>query len=266
MINAYWYKGDGNNFGDIISPFILKSMTNGEVKYSLEEGSLCSIGSIAYFNYSKPMKFWGSGIIAEREKSKLLKQHQFFSVRGPLTRKKIIDEGGACPEIYGDPGILLPYIFPLSSFSIEKKYKFSILPHWIDLDTVRQFKKVKNKEVNVIDIRSDHLSVIQEVLHSEILIASSLHAVMLGEAYGIPTIFTRFGDKLVGGYFKFNDYFLSTNREMVVFDHRGESEDLMLDECNKKLSLVKKPEYDLKSMLKSFPYEIKNEKLKELIK
>jgi len=59
---------------------------------------------------------------------------------------------------------------------------------------------------------------------------------------------------------------MSTNREMVVFDHREQTEDLMLSECVKKLAIVREPEYDIKGILKSFPYEIKNQELKGLMK
>ena len=263
-IKAYWWKGDGNNFGDVISPIILKQLTGQKIVYSEEENSFCSIGSLAYFNFNSKKTFWGSGVISREHKSKLVREHNFLAVRGPKSRKKIIEDGGECPEVYGDPGVLLPILFPKKDFNISKRYKISIFPHWMDYKHVKTFPIVKNSHVNVIDIRQDYLDVIKDAISSDFLICSSLHALILGEAYGIPSIFCAFGNKLVGGSFKFEDYFNSTGRELIGLDHRYKRDDLDLSSCHKTYEKMKKPKIELKKFIDSFPFDITHKKVLSL--
>ena len=57
-------------------------------------------------------------------------------------------------------------------------------------------------------------NVLINMLSCDILITSSLHGLIVGEAYSIPTIFVEFGSKLYGGLFKLEVCFNSTDREI----------------------------------------------------
>jgi pyruvyltransferase len=71
------------------------------------------IGSIIGWMTNKDSIIWGSGV---REPDNPLPAipRKVLAVRGPLTRKYLISQGVECPEIYGDPALLLPKIYPLS--------------------------------------------------------------------------------------------------------------------------------------------------------
>jgi hypothetical protein len=47
-IKACWYKAGGNNFGDVICPILLHALTGQEIEFSRDEGTLVSIGSVAF--------------------------------------------------------------------------------------------------------------------------------------------------------------------------------------------------------------------------
>lgn len=255
-IEACWWRGSGNNFGDLIAPKIISRLTNLEVRYSKNKGSLCSIGSIALHQYPNAMQFWGSGVISADSKSYNAKDHEYHSVRGPLSRRKIIESGGECPEIYGDPGLLIPYLFEIERQ--KKEYEFSIFPHYADYKKAK--KMIEGTSFGIIDIKKDTMEVIKEASKSSFLICSSLHALMLAESLSIPCCLVKLGDNLFGKMFKFEDYYNSTNREIRFVDNSKDNR-LTIDKYQRLWASTPKMKIDLRPMLDSFPFEIKNKNI-----
>lgn len=213
MIKAFWYKS--NNFGDQLTPDVLEFFLKEEIKLAdrNETGKLMGIGSIMTALRNNDV-VWGSGSIRPA-KIKGFKNVRFLAVRGPLTRDCI---EGYVPEVYGDPGLLLPLIYKPT---VEKIYKIGLLPHYVDKMMVVE-EKVLDPEKDkflVIDIERPWKEVIDNILSCEKIITSSLHGIIAAEAYGIPVKWVKYSDKIIGGTFKFDDYFLGTGRE---FQRYGE--------------------------------------------
>ena len=254
-IKAWWYKGDGNNFGDAICPILLRTLTGQEIEFSRDEGTLVSIGSVAFHPYDNKMLFWGSGAIEKKSKLKHQYPHEVLAVRGPLTRKRFLRDGFECPEIYGDPGMLLPLLFPLNSFDQQHRVEVGVLPHWMDYDYVKEFKLVKDDKIELIDVRRDTMEVLKAITACDFLVTSSLHGLIAGEAYSIPTVFVEFGKRLWGRLFKFKDYFESTNRPLNYYKcYQERSFNLSKIESFHSKQLM--PDLDLKQLLDAFPYPI----------
>ena len=62
--------------------------------------------------------------------------------------------------------------------------------------------------LNIIDWRQ----VIKEIVECEMIISSSLHGLILSDAYHIPNIWIKFSDETFDGSFKYLDYFASVKR------------------------------------------------------
>ena len=177
------------NIGDTLNPLLFEYLKNyfslsgvTRKKYIV----LLMIGSIIGY-VDLDCSIWGSGIlepdhINHINSTKYIKR-KFYAVRGPLTRKALIDIGYNVPEVYGDPAILLPKIY--YPRGVTKKYKVSVIPHFVD-----KTKKCENLHyINVLT--DDYKSFIDEVLSSEIVISSSLHGIIIAEAYGVPAIWLK---------------------------------------------------------------------------
>lgn len=257
-MKAFWWRGSGNNFGDVIAPLILSKMTNLDFEHSDMEGSLCSIGSIALMNYPNKMHFWGSGVISKTEYNHNVARNTYHSIRGPLSRDRINAIGGQCPEIYGDPGLLIPYLFPTKP--VKKKYKVSFFPHYVDYEKAKAM--VEGTGFGLIDILQNTSEVIKCVKESEFIICSSLHALILAESLGIPCCLVKLSNKLVGGLFKFEDYYNSTNRELIYVDNTRDSQ-IKMKEYEASWAKTPKMQIDLKPMLDAFPFEITNKEILE---
>lgn len=198
-MKAFWYKS--NNFGDQLTPDVLEFVLGEKVELAdrNESGKLMGIGSIMTAVRNNDV-IWGSGAI----RNAMIRKPDgaiFLAVRGPLTW---IALGGGIPQTFGDPALLLPLIYKPS---IEKKHKVGILPHYIDKDVKFEMKGY------IIDILKPWREVVDEILSCEMVITSSLHGIIACEAYGIPVLWARFSDRIIGGQFKFQDYFLGTGRE-----------------------------------------------------
>ena len=207
----FYYYHFNDNFGDLITPYFLKKFCNNkDYDYDFNNNSvspkIISCGSIMRLCNKKTIVY-GSGI---RNIDQDIKPGIIKIVRGPLTRKRLIDIGCYnCPPVYGDPGLLLPLYYKPS---IEKKYKLGIIPHNIHYEKIKQQKF--NDNILVIDLLNKNIEiVIDQLLSCEKTISSSLHGLIVSDAYGIPNKWIKFDNKITGDDTKFYDYFLSVNRK-----------------------------------------------------
>ncbi|MDH5379457.1 MAG: polysaccharide pyruvyl transferase family protein [Cyclobacteriaceae bacterium] len=209
-INIWWsYNGGVPNFGDELNPFLIGLMTNHTINrikkikwFSFKRVNL-AIGSIIQASKSN-CNVWGSGII---EKNAIISGGKIFAVRGPRTRKRLLELGLDCPEIYGDPALLLPRYIKRNQ---DIKYKYGIIPHVVDYEL---FVEKDIKDTLVIDLRKDVITVLKNIWSCEKIISSSLHGLIVPHSYGIPAIWVKFSDKLYGDNVKFIDYFESVGIE-----------------------------------------------------
>ena len=196
------------NYGDLLSKYIVEKISGGQVKwvqpkkqpwYTFNKTNYLAIGSIIH-HATRNSIIWGSGLIDEQLR---IERANFKAVRGPRTREYLLQFGYECPEIYGDPALLLPTIyFPEPG----KCYEIGIIPHYTDFQSVNdQYRS--NPEILVIDLLTmDVEQVTNEILKCESLISSSLHGVIVAHAYKIPCVWVEFSDKLFGSGVKFFDY------------------------------------------------------------
>ena len=221
------------NIGDTLGPVIASWMLEREGidPYALVRRTkhLMTVGSVIGMGLFDST-VWGSGILNIKVKEALKKKRMFFgrkldirAVRGPLTREAVMYAGYSCPQIYGDPAILMPLIY--NPESREKKYKISVILHYrtsinnAEETTSGRYKITIPKElinergIHFIDPKTDdYKSFVDEIVASEYVIASSLHGIILAESYQIPTTFLNWG--MDDQPTKFRDWYLSTGREL----------------------------------------------------
>ncbi len=205
-----------NNLGDILSPIIANHF--GSKKVERISKRKCRkvehyfmIGSILQRCTSNSI-IWGSGFILENSICKE-KPKKILTVRGPLTRKKLIEQGIECPEIYGDPALLLPEAYPPSKKKPE--YKLGIIPHYLDKSDPFLKKFKDHSDISIIDIQNkEPLKVVEEMMNCKKIISSSLHGIIISDAYHIPSLWTQFTNPIAEDNFKFQDYFTSVERKV----------------------------------------------------
>lgn len=227
------------NYGDLLSKYLVEKISGKQVKwvhpkkrpwFKKNRKNYLAAGSIIH-HCTDSSVVWGSGII-DREQP--VAEADFRAVRGPETMAYLIKKGYVCPEIYGDPAILLPkYFDPKPS----KKNKIGIIPHYHDYETILSWYG-NESEICIIDLRTLNVEdVTFKILECERVISSSLHGLIVSHAYGIPAIWIRFSNKLFGDNVKFIDYQRSVKME--------EYEGILLEE---KVTSV-----DFLKMFNSFP-------------
>lgn len=191
---------------------------------------------------------WGSGIYPPQTWAKKFLQKlsrrklDIRAVRGPLTRQILEGQGFTCPNIFGDPAILMPMIYNPCK---EKKYKYIVIPQFIK---EKEFRESHPSEHMVSMNTNDYKAVIDEIVSSEIVYTSSLHGIILAEAYGVPAVFFRGLPKWKD--FKYYDYYYSTGRKDIKIAESFEDA----------LTMKPLPLPDLTKMsqdlLDSFPYDL----------
>ena len=246
------WKKNNVNFGDDINAVLVEFFSGKKVipyqfAWFPQKHFLC-IGSVLQWYSSPNAVVWGTGML---QKDFVKKPKKIYAVRGPKTREVLLKQGIECPMVYGDPALLLPYIYKPK---LEKKYKISIVPHAVE----RSFfdnKKDSCNGAHFIDIvhYGSWKNFIDEICSSEVVLTSSLHAVIVADAYGIPNLWCQFSDYIANeDCFKFHDYFASVGKNIIK---PYELKVLSLD-IAKEVTLRTwcPPKIDLSLLLKNSPF------------
>ena len=74
--------------------------------------------------------------------------------------------------------------------------------------------KFYKKEIILVDVVSESFqSVVNKICKAKVVFSSSLHGLIFAEAYKKPAVWLKITDKIIGGNFKFDDYYEGTNRK-----------------------------------------------------
>ena len=248
-IKLYWWTHPkwSTNFGDILSPFIVQKLSGRSVVRSTGSAKLVACGSVMPHVRDRDI-VWGTGIMFSHEPCD--KKAQFVAVRGPHTWKRVLCKNTEkC--IYGDSAIVLPKILPVEHIG-SKRYEIGVLPHYIDYERVKTLYQNVSDRIKVIDIMSGIENVVRQMHSCWCLYTSSLHGIIVAEAYGLNVNWVKWSEKIAGNDFKFHDYFASTQREGVSYiDGRN---DTILSGKHRGLPKSYWTNDDSIKLMKSFPY------------
>lgn len=194
------------NFGDLLSPWLIEQMTSMPTQFAdKSEPHYLAIGSVLGRATDKSV-VWGSGSFGTETSKRLAPNAAYLAVRGPLTRQKLKNAKISCPPVYGDPALLAPlYYFP----DVQITHEIGVVVRWSE----SEWKNVKvDDRVKIINLHtSDIEGTIREFLSCRRIISSSLHGLIIADAYGIPNAW-RQSETGRGGVFKYYDYFASVNK------------------------------------------------------
>ncbi|WP_345871586.1 polysaccharide pyruvyl transferase family protein [Shewanella algae] len=209
-IPLFWWK-EKENLGDALNYDLVEKISGKKVIWSDHRSSNeynMVVGSILQLANSNA-RIWGSGLISANARP-LFAPQKVFAVRGPMTRSLLLKYGIDCPEVYGDPALLLPNFY---SSSYSKKYKIGIIPHFVDKKSTNLIKDVP-EWISIIDIETTDVQLfIDKICECEFILSSSLHGIIISDAFGIPSARVSFTKKITGGDFKFQDYSLTVGRD-----------------------------------------------------
>lgn len=212
-IIAVWWQ-DLPNWGDIVNPVLIEHLSGRrpvayEHVFNLANRPVYSvIGSVLDRASVLNLEVWGSGF-KDASSRFWLKPRRIHAVRGPLTREVIIRQGLSCPAVYGDPALLYPRFYRPS---VERRHALGVVPHYADVDHPQLLRLRERGDVHVIDILAGVREVADQICSCDAIASSSLHGMVLADAYGIPSRWIRFSDRVEGSGFKFEDYLAGVNR------------------------------------------------------
>lgn len=154
---------------------------------------------------------WGTGLHgASPARDHRYKKLDVRAVRGPLTAKFLRSRDISVPEVYGDPGLLLPHICE-GRFVRTGQKKVGLVPNLHEINFfIEELRKEEFEDISVIDPRRAWNSVVRDILDCNFIIASSLHGLVVADAYGIPNRYVRLTEK--ENILKYHDYYLGTGR------------------------------------------------------
>lgn len=223
-IPAFWYSS--NNFGDALNHYIIRKIS-GKTPVLVESKNPCEkvmcIGSILN-NSVENCIVWGAGLAFST--NRVTPKKEILAVRGKLTGELLKGQGIPFNEVYGDPCLLLPRLY---NVDVAKKYKLGVMPHYVDTQIVYDKLGMSDSElevhgIKILDIQSDIEDVVRQVKSCEKIISSTLHGLIVSDAYGVPSEWVKFSNGVGGDDFKYADYYSSINSSKRDFlDFRGDN-------------------------------------------
>jgi hypothetical protein len=205
------------NLGDALSPILVSALSGLPVVHRDFESwqrRLASVGTIAHGFKHGAVHFWGTGI--DHKKNPVDANLPYYqkpantnfhvhAVRGLFTAEVLKQQGIAVPPVYGDPVWFLPSIIQPAS---KKRYELGVVVHLTELaerstqasvnpnllryqippslqNSIRIITTLTEPSFAALEAR------VQEITNCKRIVSTSLHGLVISEAYGIPCVALR---------------------------------------------------------------------------
>jgi pyruvyltransferase len=218
----WWQRGPQfGNFGDELSRALVEKLSGCRVVWSsLAEADLVAIGSLLEPHLARPVEWskfagtiWGSGRMYDGEALDL-SAVAVAALRGKLSLQRVaVSDPGALA--LGDPGLL---VSELADRAVPTTL-LGVVPHWSERrHPFFRSPLCQAPGVEVIDPCAPLEVVLAKLRCCRHILASALHGLIVGDAYGIPNRWLRLqtGREAVAGYpeFKYRDYYSAFDRAL----------------------------------------------------
>lgn len=180
---------------------------------------MLAVGSIIGHLDRDHAKLWGTGLMGPLSEDRIKRLRGYgdvevHAVRGRLTAQELRSSlGWEVPDVYGDPALLLPRFYSPRR-SEASAGSVAVVPHYAH---TKHFPTVAPDGVHIVDVAQGLERVVDEIASADSVISTSLHGIIIAQAYGVPWVWLRVDDHQLGGdQFKFNDFFstLSTDGQV----------------------------------------------------
>ena len=216
-----YYDIDELNFGDALNSVLIQHLGGKEILAAgVKDCEMIAIGSLLgrflsrRFSFKPlfrhPIMVWGSGYVEfgnRKDMHYLSRRMNIMALRGKATLEKFRKVHGAKIArnvVLGDPGLLSREL--INANEIKKKYDLGIIPHYCDKNSP-SLERIKVKNAKVIDIQQTPLDFLHDLAECRAVISSALHGIIAADSLGIPHIRMRCSTNIIGGDWKYNDYY-----------------------------------------------------------
>lgn len=232
-----------NNFGDLLGPLIVteilrrRGLSPDEAPLSRR---LLSVGSVLHSAKAGDV-VWGTGI---NGKVRNVRYRDWSldvrAVRGPLTAQRLRRAGHEVPSVYGDPGSLMGLLWKREDFRrADLEVPVIVVPNFNDFAD-------ETTDAELLNPRSPLTHCLAAIASAELVVASSLHAIIVAEAFGVPA--QRFKSRSEPD-FKYEDYYQATGRTTHTCAATA-------DEAIALGAASGTPRLDVTPLLEAFPWDL----------
>lgn len=219
-INLSWWENPyPGNFGDWLTPFIFSHYTESKITFQglttrAPKRHIVGLGSVGRFIKSNSVVV-GTGVSSF--KHAINPKADFVSVRGPHTADLIIQSGGPRIDNFGDPGIVLSRILPLTRGASNGR--IALVRHYTHLQApVRLLENFDELSVQ-FSHPEDIKAFVETLIQYESVVTSAMHVLITCQSYGIPcalVVFKGFEEYVHGDGIKYIDYALGADVKVIT--------------------------------------------------
>jgi len=242
------------NVGDRVNPLVVAEVGAAEVHYAsnLAAPHLLAIGSIAGLANSSSL-IWGSGVLHPGFGVGSPQPQNVRALRGKLSFQAIRDAGIAIGNVpLGDPAFLAPKLLGIKR-SPAPRWDLGIVMHYVDRTNPIFLRMLQQPNVVDLNVHSEPDAFLSTMAECEAVVSTSLHGLVFAEAMGIPNLWVKASDRVLGDGFKFCDWFSTTSRPQQMarpLDLRDTADSLI------SMAALHDSDIDVESLRASFPHEI----------
>jgi len=215
---SWWENPYPGNYGDWLTPYIISHYTESKIIFQsltsrTTKKHIVSLGSVGRFIKGKSVVV-GTGVSSF--KHPLNPKADYVSVRGPHTAELLIKSGGPRIENFGDPGIVLSRILPLTRGATNGR--IVLVRHHTHL----QAPVILPNDFDELSVKLSHpddiVSFIKKLNEYDSVVTSAMHVLITCQSYGIPcalVVFKGFEEYVHGDGIKYIDYALGAGVKAI---------------------------------------------------